>query len=658
MDEKQYRPDIDGLRAIAVLSVVAYHAGLPGVSGGYVGVDVFFVISGYLITRIIDNELRERRFSIIGFYERRCRRILPALFAVLALSLAAGYVILPPSDFEGLGKSAIATIGFGSNFYFLANIDYFSPSSEFLPLLHTWSLAVEEQFYIVFPLLLMALVRWRESRVFRVLIYGLIVLSLAMSVVMTDRWASAAFYMLPPRGWELLLGAVLALGLVPQFSHQGLRQVSALVGLALILVAVILFDDATPFPGFAALAPVLGSALLIHAGTGGTTQAGRLLALKPVVFVGLISYSLYLWHWPVLAFLRQMQGSVDLDPLMVVLALVLMFAGAILSWRYVERPFRNRQKIRRRSIFALSAVVGVLLLGAAASTVISDGMPERLDERSQMLWAGANDMEKNRKRCSGKVPGDPLCRLGEPLPATVLLWGDSHAGALMSAVEGALAVQGKGAWLATHGACPPLLGIRRLDAETWRSCVAFNEAVIAMLEQDRGEIDTVILAGRWAFTATGERMGDEAGGPGVLAPVDGAAPAGLDLAEANQELMRSGLGETVARLTDAGLRVIILGGVPEIGWHVPRRLTSWAWHGGDMPVAPTLDEVEQRNASADAILKDVAQDHDAVLVPLAPLLCQPECIVMDEGRPVYVDGHHLSLYGEEVILAPRLAPEL
>jgi len=291
----QYRRDIDGLRSIAVVPVVLFHAGLPGFSGGFIGVDVFFVISGFLITTIVAREIGERRFSLLSFYERRARRILPALAAVLAISLAFGSILLMPTELLRLGRSAAATVLFASNIHFARSLDYFAPTAELEPLLHTWSLAVEEQFYLFFPPLLIGLAWLGQSRRMLTAVVVLSALSLAASVAALDWKPDWVFYIIVFRAWELGAGAILALAATAPPQGRALREALGIGGLLAILVPVAIYTNATRFPGLAALPPVLGATVLIWVGREGEgSLANRLLALRPLVAIGLISYSLYL----------------------------------------------------------------------------------------------------------------------------------------------------------------------------------------------------------------------------------------------------------------------------------------------------------------------------------------------------------------------------
>lgn len=349
-----YRREIDGLRALAVVPVILFHAGFGAFSGGFVGVDVFFVISGYLITTIILAELEHGRFSIVGFYERRARRILPALFVVMMACIPFAWLWLVPREMKDFAESLMAASLFLSNHLFLSEKGYFDTAAELKPLLHTWSLAVEEQYYLLFPLFLMAL--WRLGRRWVLLALSLVfITSLALA-----QWAShaqplAAFFLLPTRAWELMIGAFAALHL-SRVDHagggRGTHEIGGWLGIALIGYAVLVYSEATPVPGFYALVPTVGAVLIILFATQQTT-AGRFLGHKVFVGLGLISYSAYLWHQPLFAFARhsKLVGSGFAYLALSLLAIVLGY----LSWRFVETPFRQKQKITRRPVFVFSA---------------------------------------------------------------------------------------------------------------------------------------------------------------------------------------------------------------------------------------------------------------------------------------------------------------
>ncbi len=370
-----YRSEIDGLRALAVLPVILYHAGLPGFPAGFVGVDVFFVISGYLISSILLNELQAGTFTLSGFYERRARRILPALFLVLATCLPLAWWLLLPHELEGFARSLIAVILFLSNLLFWQESDYFAAEAELIPLLHTWSLAVEEQFYLLFPLLL--LLGWRLGKTrLTVLIVLVATLSLAFSEWLWRVDAGANFYGLPSRAWELMLGALAALYLHQRPQPGGwLAQGLALLGLALVLGSAMLLDNSLPFPSLYALLPTVGATLIILFATP-NNGAGKLLSLPPLVGVGLISYSAYLWHQPLLVFAR-IQPYREPDAWLLGTTAALSLLLAWLSWRFVERPFRVRQRFSRWGIFLLALLGSCTFLAIGVGLLAADGVPGR-----------------------------------------------------------------------------------------------------------------------------------------------------------------------------------------------------------------------------------------------------------------------------------------
>ena len=332
----KYRPEIDGLRSVAVLPVILFHAGVGIFSGGYVGVDIFFVISGYLITTIILSQIIAGRFSLLEFYSRRSRRILPALFLVIACTIPLAFLLMLPSQFNDFSQSVAAVTIFASNILFWKESGYFAAAAELKPLLHTWSLAVEEQYYVLFPLLLLGL--WRLGARPALMVLGVIFgASLIASQFLSTRAPDANFFLLLSRAWELLAGSLCAIWILKR-GRSG-HALASTLGLGLILASIFLYDSDTPFPSVYALAPVAGTALIILFADGGT-PVGRLLAMRGPVFIGLISYSAYLWHQPLFALARL--ASPDHPPMAVMMALAALSIGlAFLSWKYVEQPTRH-----------------------------------------------------------------------------------------------------------------------------------------------------------------------------------------------------------------------------------------------------------------------------------------------------------------------------
>jgi peptidoglycan/LPS O-acetylase OafA/YrhL len=389
----KYRTEIDGLRAIAILPVIWLHSGLPYLSGGFLGVDVFFVISGFLITNILLKDFESNTFSLVKFYERRARRILPALFfVILVTSVVIPLVSSQPKFLDDYGLSVLSTIFFSSNIYFWQTSGYFGSASELSPMLHTWSLAVEEQFYILFPLMIMLL--FSRGRNLIVLAISLV----AVASLMIAEWGAlnspnGNFYLLASRAWELMAGALAAIfysGSIIAKVRESFSDWLAVIGVVLILSAYYFFSSATSHPSSLTIWPVLGAVLILLFCTP-KSFLGQVLSSRPLHFVGLISYSLYLWHQPVLALMKK-SYSIHLEPLQIVGAIILIFALSYVSWRFIENPFRDKQRYTPIRIYRFSfsgilivALVGLMFtLNTDFQRVIS---PEKMFRYDQMLAA-------------------------------------------------------------------------------------------------------------------------------------------------------------------------------------------------------------------------------------------------------------------------------
>ncbi|NTU54173.1 MAG: acyltransferase, partial [Chlorobiaceae bacterium] len=373
--ELKYRSDIDGLRAIAVLSVLFFHTEVPGFSGGYVGVDVFFVISGFLITNIILKDIQEGRFSVARFYERRIRRIFPALFPVIFFVLVFGILFYYPSAMRDLGMSINTTTLFSSNIYFLRQSGYFDAAVIVKPLLHTWSLAVEEQFYIVFPLLLMFISRFLRGKYFPWLIV-IFVLSFLGNIYFIKLKPDMVFYMMPTRAWELITGSMLAFGVFPVLLANWQKNLLSFSGIAMIMYSAIFYDSSTLFPGYAALLPVMGSGLVIYSGIGeGNYALYRILSFRPLVFIGLISYSLYLWHWSLVTFVKYIIFD-QFNWIASLLIIIVSLVFAVLSWRYIEKPFRGKNSLvpDRKVLFIYAGLLMMVTVGIGTAIYATNGL--------------------------------------------------------------------------------------------------------------------------------------------------------------------------------------------------------------------------------------------------------------------------------------------
>ena len=494
--EIAYRREIDGLRALAVLPVIFFHAGFASFRGGFVGVDVFFVISGYLITSILLAEHASGRFSMVHFWERRARRILPALFLVMLVCLPLAWVWLLPTDLMAFGRALMAVALYSSNLLFWQTSDYFAPTAELNPLLHTWSLAVEEQYYLLFPPFLA--LAWRWGRAF---VLGVLALAALLSLAVAQRWVasdpSAAYFLLPSRGWELAVGAFLAFHLANRERWQpapGVAEAGAVAGLCLLIGAVLLLDDHAPFPGVAALLPTLGTGLLVLFATGGTA-VGRTLGSRPLVAVGLISYSAYLWHQPLFAFARQAMAAPPAPATMLGLSAVSLALGA-LSWRYVEAPFRDRRRFSRREVFILAAAGSVFFIACGAAAVGSGGFATRLsaDQRALASYTQYDYQPVQRSfRCQLMKQQRARDFAEECFPATaapesVLVWGDSHAAAMAFGLR----EKSPGLGQLTAASCPPIPDVKSAKAH----CEEINHAILEWVAIHRPGV--VVLHAAWS----------------------------------------------------------------------------------------------------------------------------------------------------------------
>lgn len=639
------RRDIDGLRALAVIPVVLFHFGFSAFSGGFVGVDVFFVISGFLITGILFRDIGAQRFSFVDFWARRVRRILPALSVVLVVTLALGALLLTPKDFEELGRTLRYQALFISNVVFMREDGYFQPASDLKPLLHTWSLAVEEQYYIFFPLLMAVLMR--HVRHWRWVLLALLLVSFALNIGYIERKPEFAFFSLPTRAWELLCGALLAVLPTPRHAAPlWLRQVAGGAGLAAIAWAVFAYDKHTVFPGWAALLPVLGTAALIWSGAQGATWTGRLLGTRLLVWVGLLSYSLYLWHWPVYVY----ANAISVDGIQALEATGWMVLALALAWaslRFVELPFREKRVLAGRNAVLLGGAAVIILLVSAGSFVRwGDGFPQRLGAQA-LLYAQAREWRLGQEACMRDVSDKDLdkgCLLGagDPGSARILLWGDSHAAALMPAIDDAAKRQDRSVWMHSLSGCAPVIsdGLRP-------RCQAFNAHILETVRS--GAITDVVLAANWGLYVYGRGNGDA---PFLLNKFDSPAQAEQHLAEA--------LRRQVAVLRGAGVRVWLVKDVPLQPEGAIERMTSLAQVGRSaqglgVPLAQHLARWHNLGALFAAL--SAADTGVRVLDPAALMCAGNICSIEADGHSFYRDEDHLSDVGG-LRLSPLFTPVL
>lgn len=490
-----YRPDVDGLRAVAIGIVLLFHTSL-GCPGGYIGVDVFFVISGFLITGLIVKQQYSGDFRLRDFWYRRIRRIMPASAVMVLVVLIAGALLLLPHDYCDLAQSTIAQQLLLANVYFYRTTGYFAGPAGEKPLLHMWSLAVEEQFYVLYPLLLLLVHRYRIAHLWQWLL-SLTLISFALSVWGVRSHPNATYYVLPTRAWELLVGGLLCSVPASTKTPRALRELLAVSGAAMILIASVAMDSNTPFPGCNAVFPCIGTALLIYVNTGSLTFVGRLLASTPFVRVGLISYSLYLWHWPILAYCRYWLG--DTLPIWTAMCAVAVSCGiAFVSWKYIELPFRSGLKAipQRRVVLGVCASVPVLVMISVA-LLVGHGVPGRLGDDVVQVRAARESYGFIHEVSMGDLAARKTPVLGESSGSVrCMLWGDSHAMSLAVGLDEACKSSGVRCVQVTRSSTAPLLDfVSRSRSGLNDLAPAFCRSVVDFAKSERTDI--AILAGEW-----------------------------------------------------------------------------------------------------------------------------------------------------------------
>ncbi len=610
------RADIQGLRGLAVLAVVLFHGFPAALPGGFAGVDIFFVISGYLITQVLLRSLEDARFSLRDFYRHRVRRLFPALYAMLLVVMVLGVAILPPKLLQELVYTQFFTSLFLSNFAFAHLSGYFDTASGLKPLLHTWSLGVEEQFYLVYPVIL--LVIWKYLRRWLWVALGVLaVLSFAMAELSLADSPEAGFYLPVSRAFELLLGA-LAVGAQQRFQMSELaRRGVSIGGLVLVVASLALLNESLPFPGLWAL-PVCGGTAMLLVAQGG--WSGRFLAAPPLVFTGDISYSLYLWHWPLFVFARMVVGD---HAWVTLLCIALAFGAAWLSRLYVERPFLEG-RVGRVWIFGGAAMAASI---AAALLVFSlGGLPERFDGAQRAAFAAADDYNHDRSHChAGKnerIPYAKTCVYGDAhADPSIAVWGDSHGTELSKALGDRLAAEHIAVRQITASACPPSVGF---DIRYNRACRQQNADTLLHLKADN-RIRTVILAANF-----------------------------LRYDEDQYAAMLGGLELSAIDLQAAGKRVVIVYPLPVYPFDPPSQ-AGLAMRLGRDPgaVGMSRGQFDQDNGATIAELDAFTQQHGIAALRPSDVLCDVHaCHVYDPKAGVlYFNGQHLDLAGAGLLAA-------
>ena len=651
----KYRPEIDGLRAIAVLPVLFFHAKFPGFSGGYLGVDIFFVISGYLITSVILADLEKERFSFIKFYERRARRILPALFLVMLACIPFAILWMHSVDLIDFAQSIAAVVLFVSNALFFKEKHYFGRDNELKPLIHTWSLSIEEQFYVIFPILLILIWRFRKERLGSFMFVGFLI-SLAIAEYGSRFDRSATFYFLHTRAWELLAGAMLARSeFVCGFRFPLLRNhnLPVLLGLVMIGSSVAVFDDTIRHPSLYTLLPVLGTVLIIQFGRE-SRLAQLLLANRLAVWIGLISYSLYLWHQPMFAFAR-LYAIDAVSPAAYAGMIGISFLLAMLSWRFVEMPFRRKLTVPAKMVWTSAVSLAGLLFAFGVYGHMTRGLPHRFDSEAQKIFLAMNSnadwlMAVNGRACFDRDPKD-ACRIGtNDVKPTWALVGDSHAAALSVSFDRNLREAGLAGIQYTKGGCLYVPGFDRVN---WRYCTDWIEAVHGALAAQK--IRTVILIGRYVLQYERTRFDNGEGGV-ELGPLAGfekrIQPATNDMQRKAD--FAEGIRNAVVGLLEQGKQVVLVYPIPEVGWNVPDRMFKFHLHGIDKRTTTSQAVYRQRSAGVINAFDRIGPFENLLRVYPKAIFCDSyvagRCATSDKNAVFYFDDDHLSIEGADLVM--------
>lgn len=658
-----YRPEIDGLRAIAVLAVVLYHFSVPGLGGGLVGVDIFFVISGFLIGGILMREqARTGRIALGRFFLRRIRRLAPAYLALSAAALLAAWAILLPFEFREFGKALIASTTYLANIHFFRETGYFDIGIENKILLHNWSLAVEEQFYLFLPLVILL---FAFSR--RLLIAALILLfaaSLIASVWLTASHQAAVFYLFPFRAWELLAGVLLAIWAERRAPPN--KAWLSWVGMGLMLTSIVLVQPGPDFPGWQVAVPVLGAVLAI-AGGQHANPINRMLSTPIPLFFGRISYSLYLWHWPVLTLSLYWRGGYA-NAWEAAAWLLLALGLSVLSWRYIEHPVRLSRRVTPRLVLVGWGLGSVLLIGAGGLIYLKDGAPGRFAPEVRTHIDASADFLQDWSRCvlpeSGPFAGIETCPIGPEGAPEVLIWGDSHVRAVQAGLALAAVEADTPVLIIWNAGCPPFFGVRKHENTTSRAedraCSQTNARMRAAIEA--GDVPPrLLLVGRWSYYAEGVGIGLDASNTITLTATEGAALT----ASTQPAIYAAAFGESLMMLASAFEQVHVLRQPPEIPNYDSRFIARETAHG-------RLDAVgAQASAtiSMQAALARAAQGEAPLLAASAaglinlidpwPHFCTSSaCSAMPESQALYFDNNHLTNTGGlsiRQLFAPVLA---
>lgn len=655
----KYRPDIDGLRAVAVVVALLFHAHIPPFRGGFIGVDIFFVLSGYLITSILYNDMMKGEFSLVDFYDRRIRRIFPALFVVLPVTTLIAAYLLMPRQMVLFAQSIIPSALFYANIHFEGLMNYFGPKADETPLLHLWSLAVEEQYYIFFPLLMFAFLKVGGRITLgprRMAILGFLIIAVVSGAYaeMTARsQPTASFFLLQSRAWELLVGALLALVHMPKVSEKAANWIGV-AGLLAIVIPVFAYNYNMTFPGLSAAPIVFGTAAVIYAGTINPAGYANFLLSRPkVVYVGRISYALYLWHWPLLVFGKTYMGRA-LTYFEAGGMLIVAFIFASLSLKYVETPLRHAGSLggKRRARFAAGIMAMAMMLSAGVLFERIGGGFFPISPLGARAEAATEDKSPFSRTCNNSPknwsPDDlypaSACSVGPGAAKgeyDVVVWGDSHAGASFIGIAEQVAALGHTARLQTMAGCPPLIGgqANRDDMPSW-ICTAFNAEVLREIRRVKPKV--VVLVGRWAMWTT-------KAGPAFTLTSDEVPGGNVRSKAVSQKVFAHMLDRTMKELSGLGIRVLLVGQPPEFGRSPGRCVAEREFYNRksinclELPSAAVEKVVGLGN---EMVATTAARFPGTItFMPMEAFCRDGTCRAGDGEKFFYVDADHLSAAG-------------
>ena len=663
----QYRKEIDGLRALAIIPVIIYHSGLTFLSGGFVGVDVFFVISGYLITSIIRSELETGMFSFKNFYERRARRILPALYVVLFCTIPLAYLWMSPHDLRKFSKNLLGGVLFISNLVSYKESNYFDTSSLTKPLLHLWSLSIEEQFYLFFPIIFILL--WKIS-IKKIILALLLIfaISLYISELMLDTKSAASFYLLTSRAWELVIGSLASFIIFKNSNkNEFYREILAFLGLTLIVCSLLFFDRNISFPGLHALLPTFGASLILIFGTK-NTLTGKILANKYLVKIGLLSYGAYLWHQPAFAFFNYKNIS---SPNLITSTLLIIFTMilAYLSWKYIETPMRDKKRYSSKFVWRISLLGAIIFIALGSIGYLSKGFPYRFP--SQLENAFYPPSSNEHKLCNFKTDHDDqnikICEFGDlKSQSAIILFGDSHASSLLASLDSIFkSKKVKGLRVKLNENCHSIP--RFISGEiNEKNKIKINECLNNFnhfLEYTKKNADGIIISIYWTpkllplleepyYFDNGE--GGVASGNADLIKPNLVLNNNYELLANNELAKKNAVLFLLDSLKDTHKKLFLVYPIPEVGWDIPRyNFKDYLKNKDIKPLITTsYEKYKKRNEFINNIF-DTYNFNNVIKIKSGEILCDKpiysRCLAQLNSNPLYLDNNHLSLFGANII---------